>query len=1065
MRVNLAMVFFVLTILPGSASVAQSPNGSIAGIVLDPDAKAVPGAEIIVVNDLTGVKYVSSTNGEGVYTVANLPPGPYRVQVSKMGFKAVVKPDIILNVQDALSLNFTLPIGAESITVTVEGGAPLINTQNAAVGTVVDRNFVENMPLNGRSFQDLILLTPGVVQASPQVGGVLGSSGEFSVNGQRTESNYYTVDGVSANVGVYPGDVTYAGSSGSVSAATALGTTQGLISVDALQEFRVQSSSYSAEYGRNPGGQFSFVTRSGTNQLHGSAFDYLRNDFFDANDWFNDYYRRPHSALRQNDFGGTLGGPVDFPRLYNGKGKTFFLVSYEGLRLLQPQAAKALSVPDAYLRTCSTHSIQQVLNAFPQATTPSPAPNCASADPGSGTAQFIGAWSNPSSIDAVSVRLDQAIGSKYRAFFRFGGTSSTSAPRNTRSGSEVDSLSYTARTYTGGLTAALSSRVSNEFRINYSSNRGMLSEQIESFGGGVAIDLAQLQGINTTGSRAYGMSFFMSFGSRPLLNQGETNTLQRQWNFVDTTSLSIGRHQVMLGADYRRLAPEISRQNPFVDYQYFSANSVLANAADSSSAQNVGGAYPLYQNLSLFVQDDWRWKPRLTIFLGLRWEVNPAPGVTRGVKPYTVRGLNDLSTATLAPEGAELWATTWYNFAPRLGAAYILRPMPGFETVMRGGAGIFYDTAQQTGSAGFLGPGFYATNSASRAAFPYTPYAVGPVITNPPTPPYGAVRAYAAHLQLPYTLETNFSLEQALGKAQKLTVSYVGAFGRKLLENRSLNLRPINPNMSPLILSSNGLTSDYNALQAQYQRRLSAGLQALASYTWSNCFDYGSSNIDYPSRRGNCASDVRHNFSAAVSYELPNVVGNKSRLGGALLNHWAFDDRFTVRSAFPVTLQGPCAFVAATEQYQCLGLDVVAGQPIYVTGTQCSSILGVSCPGGRAVNPNAFRLPQGCISVFFCPSPAAPGDAPRNFVRGFGAWQMDFAVRREFPIHERLKLQFRAEAFNIFNHPNFGAIDSSYGDSTFGLATATLAHSLGVLSDLYQTGGPRSLQFALQVVF
>ena len=262
MRVILAVLFLSLLLSAGCA-LAQSPNGSIRGLVLDPDAKSIPDAEIIVVNDATGVKYVTSTNREGIYAVENLPPGPYRVQVSKFGFKGIIKPDIILNVQDALSLNFTLPIGASSVTVTVEGGAPLINTQSAAVSTVVDRNFVENMPLNGRSFQDLILLTPGVVTASPQAGSSVGSSGEFSVNGPRTESNYYMVDGVSANGGIYPLSPVYLGNSGSLPPSTSLGTTQGLVSVDALEEFRVQSSTYSAAYGRNPGGQFSFVTRSG----------------------------------------------------------------------------------------------------------------------------------------------------------------------------------------------------------------------------------------------------------------------------------------------------------------------------------------------------------------------------------------------------------------------------------------------------------------------------------------------------------------------------------------------------------------------------------------------------------------------------------------------------------------------------------------------------------------------------------------------------------------------------------------------------------------------------------
>src|SRR5437879_3531894 len=250
-----------------------------------------------------------------------------------------------------------MQVGSVSQTVTVEGGAPMINTTGAAVGTVVDQTYIKNMPLNGRSFQDLILLTPGIVTQTSQTGGLnnnagIGSTGEFSVNGQRPESNNYMVDGVSANLGAARGTamIVGAGASGSVPGATALGTTQALVSVDDLQEFRVESSTYSAEYGRNPGGQLAFTTKSGTNQWHGTAYDYLRNDYFDANDWFNNYFGQKEPPLRQNDFGGTLGGPIWIPGAYNGKDKTFFFFSYEGLRLLQPQPAFVAAVPDAALR-------------------------------------------------------------------------------------------------------------------------------------------------------------------------------------------------------------------------------------------------------------------------------------------------------------------------------------------------------------------------------------------------------------------------------------------------------------------------------------------------------------------------------------------------------------------------------------------------------------------------------------------------------------------------------------------------------------------------------------------
>ena len=287
MRVRFPRIAFVLACAVSLALpvAGQSPNGTINGRVVDPSNKVIVGADLLLINDATGVEYSGKTNDDGIYIVPNLPPGPYRLQVSKRGFKTLIKPDIVLNIQDALSINFTLPVGAAFEIVTVEGGASMVNTTDASVSTVVDQTYVKNMPLNGRSFQDLILLTPGVVTNSPQTssGNVgLGQSGEFSVNGQRTESNYYTVDGVSANVGAAAGQfmTQFAGTSGSIASSTALGTTQALVSVDDLQELRVQSSSYSAEYGRNPGGQFAFETKSGTTQWHGTVYDYLRNNYF-----------------------------------------------------------------------------------------------------------------------------------------------------------------------------------------------------------------------------------------------------------------------------------------------------------------------------------------------------------------------------------------------------------------------------------------------------------------------------------------------------------------------------------------------------------------------------------------------------------------------------------------------------------------------------------------------------------------------------------------------------------------------------------------------------------------
>jgi hypothetical protein len=443
--------------------------------------------------------------------------------------------------------------------------------------------------------------------------------------------------------------------------------------------------------------------------------------------------------------------------------------------------------------------------------------------------------------------------------------------------------------------------------------------------------------------------------------------------------------------------------------------------------------------------------------MGLRWEVNPAPGVTQGLNGYTIQGAGP-NTWSLAPQGTPLWQTTYGNFAPRLGAAYVLRSTSGWETVVRGGGGVFFDTGQQLGALSFSGPGFEAENTGS-TSFPVLPAI--PTIVNPPVAGlYGSIPfGFASHLQLPYTLQWNGSIEQELGKSQALTVSYVGSHAGRLLAENAIST-PNNPNAPQFYVVQNGLTSDYDSLQIQFRRRLSRGLTALASYTWSHCLDYGSQNYLLGFQRGNCDFDVRHNLSTAFSYDLRHIGSNG--FAQAILHNWGIDDRFTARTGFPVSLYGNPSFDPVTMKLIYDGLNLVPGQPIYLYGANCVSILqglgdlmpGQECPGGRAINPNGFTAPASGL-----------GDAPRNFVRGFDAVQMDLAVRREFPIHERLKLQFRAETFNIFNHPNFGTVNGNFGQATFGQATATLANSLGVLSSLYQMGGPRSMQFALKLIF
>jgi hypothetical protein len=1026
----------------------QSSSASLSVSVNDTTGAALTDAEVILDNSETNQEQRSASGKTGNATFAFLKPGHYGLTVSKEQFATVSVKNIILNVGDDKRLQLMLKVGSATQSVTVDGSGLTINTTDGSVSTVIDRRFVENTPLDGRSFQSLILLTPGTVTNSPQQTSTLGFAGEFSVNGQRTESNSYSVDGVSANVGA-SGNSSGGSISGSLPSSTALGTTQALVSVDALQEFRVESSTYSAEYGRNPGGQFSMVTRSGTNDWHGVAFEYFRNDALDANSWFNDNTvpATAKTAERQNDFGGTFGGPIRVPHLYNGSDHTFFFASYEGLRLQQPIAATMNPVPTIATRQSATGSLQQVLNAFPLPTPGAP-------DLGSGLGEFIGGWSNPNSLDATSVRIDHTLGLRTHLFFRFSDAPSSGDTRGTYLQASIPSVNtsstYRSHTYTFGATTDIARHIDNDFRLNFSNTSAESRATPDAFGGAVPVDLSQLQNAPEDATTFV----LLRFGSYiPRLTQSFLGGTQQQWNVVDTTTQEHGKHTVKMGVDWRRLAPTITQSSPYIQYQFRTAAAVASNSIFAAYVQSDASNYPVYINFSAFAQDEWRLRPRLTLSMGLRWDVNPPPGVSRGITPYTVNGLDNLANLTLAPEGAALWKTSWYNFAPRLGIAYVVNSDAAHETVLRGGGGVFFDTGQQLAAYAFNGPGYSATNYfgsayGTPASFPLLAPSSMPSVNESLVAPYGPVYTSPSHLQLPYTFQWNASLEQALGRSQSLTVSYVGANGRRLLEQKYYgDISAINPAFTSLYVITNGLTSSYNALQVKFQRQLSKGLQALGSYTWSHSLDYGSFNSSFPYKRGDADQDVRNNASAAISYDFPH--SEASALGTALSSNWGIDGRFTARTGFPVSLNGNELTDPNTGQIYYSALNIVPNAPLFLYGSRSQY------PGGRSINPAAFALPLGTDY----------GNAPRNFVYGFGAVQTDLSIRRSFPLYDKAHGEFRAESFNIFNHPNFGAIDGNYGDVQFGQATAILSQSLGTLSPLYQMGGPRSLQLSLRVTF
>jgi hypothetical protein len=1072
LRFIMRSAYLALVLLTSGLSRAQTESATLSGTVMDRSGAVVVDAKIEVTNSDTNVRTASSTNKSGTYVVTGLRPGRYRMAVSKDGFRSIVVTDITLNVQDVVSRNFNLDVGAFSESITVTADQMNINTTDAAVSTVVDRQFAENLPLNGRSFQTMIQLTPGVVLTANN--GI--DTGQFSVNGQRASSNYWMVDGVSANIGMSassPGN----GLGGALGSSSVLGGTNSLVSVDALQEFRIQTSTFAPEFGRTPGGQISIVTRSGTNQLHGTAFDYLRNDMFDANDWFNGYAHNPplpKAKERQNDFGGTLGGPIF-------KNKTFFFFSYEGLRLRLPQTALTL-VPDTnpqdpLSRQFAQPALLPYVNAFPLPNGPEVLDSSGNHQ---GIAHFDASFSNPATLNAYSLRIDHKLSDKLNVFGRYDYSPSELTERGSNALSTVSPSQITTQTGTVGVTWAISNLAANDFRFNYSSTDASSSFSLDNFGGAVPLNTLPFPSPFT---RQNGVFEFQigSLGNNTSFGAGAVaHNRQRQLNFVDSISLQRGSHSIKLGIDFRRLSPQFqaaayAQLAVFSDVQSAESGSLLFASINSALPVTF-----LFRNLGVFAQDTWRVVPRLTLTYGLRWDTDFVPASLSGPSFAAAVGFNlsNLANLALAPAGTPPYKTTYGNVAPRIGLAYQVSQNPQWQTVLRGGFGVFYDLA--TSEAGNLvNTTAYPFGSAKfpGGSFPLTGGDADPApITPPDASNFGFFYAFDPKLQLPYTLQWTGAIEQSLGKQQSLTASYVGAAGRRLLQTAQIFFPNLNPFVAAGMVTNAG-TSDYNALQLQFHRQMLHGLQALASYTWSHSIDTASAgssangsndvtDLNPSINRGSSDFDIRHAFSIGLTYDVP--VHGSNTIANALLRGWSIENVVQARSAPPVDVN-----------YQNFGLsngfqtntrpDVIAGQPFYLYGPQF--------PGGKAFNPGAFTPPALDPVTGIA---LAQGDLPRNALRGFGAAQWDFAVHREFPIHESVKLQFRAEMFNLLNHPNFGQPVGNLGypglfaNPQFGLSSSLLGQSLaggtsnlgnGAFNPLYQLGGPRSMQFALKLFF
>jgi hypothetical protein len=635
------------------------------------------------------------------------------------------------------------------------------------------------------------------------------------------------------------------------------------------------------------------------------------------------------------------------------------------------------------------------------------------------------------------------LSSKLSLFFRFADTPSSTASRPYFARTMTTS---DAQTYTLGANSQFSSWLTNEFRLGYARSDSSQIGVIDSFGGATPVDLSSAMGAGGLEHVLPVMSISISGIGAPLLIQYNTRSMGRQWNLVDNTSLLTHRHTLRFGIDFRHIKSPLTPPG-YEPYGVFTDPSqLLAGAPLAPYVFRFLPATPIFDQTALFIEDEWHAHPRLNLSFGLRWEVNPPPTEQHGKDAYTLLGsIGNPSSLALAPQGTPLWKTTWLNFAPRAGVAWKVRNSPRFQTVLRFGGGAFFDSANEVATLGFDGLGFRASAFYSGATLPFTTGQLN-VPVNVSAPYTSAtVTAFPSHLQLPYTLQWNTAVQQSLGDNQSITLSYVGAAGRRLIQLQEHYLASHNPNFGYVQYFASGVSSNYQAFQMQFQRSIARGIQAIASYTWSHALDFGSSATALPLERGNADYDVRHSLQGILSWEMPG--SGHSGLERALLHDWGLDARVNVRTAFPVTLVGSNYFDPGSGQEYNGGLNLVSGQSVYLHGS--------AYPGGKAINPAAFSLPAS----------GAAGTAPRNFVRGFGETELNLAARREFHLHDSVRLQFRAETFNILNHPNFGYVDPIFTDATFGQATAMLNSSLGTVAPQYQQGGARSMQFALRLRF
>jgi hypothetical protein len=997
------------------AIVLPTQAAEISGRIQYSPEIALDQAQIALVNEAIGVRRVALSNADGYYAIANAQPGIYKLIVRKSGFKTAVRMDIRLEVGELARVDVTMQLGAIEETIVVEAVSSPLDTEDASVKTVVGRDYVENLPVQGRSLLSLLELAGGVlVTPANGTNATTYGAGQFSVYGQRADANYITVDGVSVNGGIAapfgPQQTASQSPGGTLPAYTAIGSMHDVVSMEALDQFRLDTATTRTEFGRMPGGQLSLNTRFGGNNFHGTLFEYFRNEELGANDWFanRDGVARP--PLKYHDFGGALGGPLISNR-------TFFFLSQEVLRLGQ-SSASTQQLPSAAVRAQLPTALRGFLVGVP-------IPDPALVDPYLGTAPSTDMTPQSSWVTATSLRIDHTVTSRLQIFGRYNHAPSWSSATQ-YFGTQATALDTSAETVTLGADAAVSSTTQASLRFGYLGTAQDMTFRPHGAAANADPGYAELLG---TPPAETGYAINLTGFNFPSVANWHSRYSQRQWNLTGSMSATLGRHQMRWGLDWRQVSPRFQTQPYLVGAGYTVAGIPAGQHTTvlEMTLQKLEPAVIRLENEAAFVEDAWKVSGKLTLSYGLRMESNPPPLSPDGKELFGAVVPGPPATVRFGSAGGDLWKDGYRHLAPRFGWAF--RPSIQRGLVWRSGAGLFYDLG--FGSALQASPFVAAERDVMQETYPGN--LPGPSTDSGWIPPQAAPQSIAQDFRSPLTWRWNTTLEQSFARRNAVSVSYVGAAGRHLLR--------VEDTATSHYMASRG-SSGYHALQAQSSLHLAGGFQAMASFVWSHSIDNasiedyvpghsGESYVTLPIDRGNSDFDVRLATTVAALYQPKR------------LNGWSLDAIFRARTGFPI-------------YWSNARPDLLNGSVAWIADT--------ASPTGKRLNPAAFRAaPSG-----------RQGTLGRNVLFGPGMWQLDMALQREFRFESRVALQLRMEAFNLLNHPNFGNPDVYAGDLTssgFGIPATMLNKFLGSggpangLTPALQTGGPRAAQIALRLRF